>query len=292
MLRIFLFLITNISVMFIFSTVLTLTGLQSRSIINLVIMSGLFGFCGSFFSLIFSKWIALRSVGGEIIKQTTNSDQFWLLKTVYNQSKKVGIKKPEIAIYDAIEINAFATGSSRNSSLIAVSTGLLQHMNKEESEAVIAHEISHIANGDMITMVLLQGIINTFVIFLSRIIAKIISNTFSVSKEDSNNNYNCTIYFISSMVLELTFGILATIITMWFSRYREFRADAGSAKLVGSNKMIAALRKLQISYKPEEVHHMAAFCIHGKKSDSILNLFLSHPPIEKRIEALYCNKYI
>jgi len=278
--------------MFIFGTILSLTGIHTNSIISLVIMSGLFGFSGSFISLFFSKWIALKSVGGEIIKEAINSDQFWLLKTVRYQSKKIGIKTPEIAIYNAADMNAFATGSSRNSSLIAISSGLLQHMNKEEAEAVIAHEVSHIANGDMVTMTLLQGVINTFVIFLSRIIAKIISNTFSTNKDNFDNNSSSTIYILSSMVLELTFGILASIITMWFSRYREFKADSDAAKLVGSNKMIAALRKLKTSYDPEELNSMTAFCIHGKKTESILNLFLSHPTLEKRIEALCVNKYI
>lgn len=200
---------------------------------------------------------------------------------------------PQVAIYHAPDINAFATGARRNSSLVAVSTGLLQNMSRDEAEAVIAHEISHVANGDMVTMTLVQGVVNTFVIFISRIIAQIVTSFLSGNRDDSeeSSNGNPLVYMAVSMVLELVFGILASIITMWFSRYREFHADAGSAKLVGREKMIAALQRLKTSYEPQEAGSMMAFCINGK-SKSLSELFMSHPPLDKRIEALRAGEYL
>lgn len=291
MLRICLFLITNLSIMLIIGIFANLIGIQSQNILGLILIAGLFGFSGALISLVFSKKIALQSVGGEIIRIAKNSNQQWLLQTVYNQSRKIGIKTPDIAVYSAVDINAFATGATRNSSLIAVSTGLLHYMNKEEAEAVIAHEISHISNGDMVTMTLLQGVINTFVIFLSRIIAKGIANIYFTNKDSSDSNVSSNIYFFTAIILELMFGLLASIITMWFSRYREFRADAGSAKLVGVYKIISALQKLKTSYEPKNIHSIIAFRINGQ-SKSILNLFLSHPPLDTRIKVLYDSYYL
>lgn len=293
MMRIALFLLTNLAVMVVFGLVLSLTGVQHNSMAGLIIMAGLFGFGGSIISLLMSKWMALRSVGGEVIEQPRDETERWLLDTVRAQSQQVGIVMPQVAIYHAPDINAFATGARRDSSLVAVSTGLLQNMSRDEAEAVIAHEISHIANGDMVTMTLVQGVVNTFVIFISRIIAQIVTSFLSGNRDDSeeSSNGNPLVYMAVSMVLELVFGILASIITMWFSRYREFHADAGSAKLVGREKMIAALQRLKTSYEPQEAGSMMAFCINGK-SKSLSELFMSHPPLDKRIEALRAGEYL
>lgn len=252
MMRIALFLLTNLAVMLVFGLVLSLTGIQSSSIQGLMIMALLFGFGGSFVSLLLSKWMALRSVGGEVIEQPRNETERWLLDTVRRQSQQVGIAMPQVAIYQAPDINAFATGARRDASLVAVSTGLLQNMSRDEAEAVIAHEISHVANGDMVTMTLVQGVVNTFVIFISRLIAQVVAGFVSGDREnEGSSSGNPMVYFAVSMVLELVFGILASIITMWFSRHREFHADAGSAKLVGREKMIAALQRLKTSYEPQ-----------------------------------------
>ncbi|WP_241644894.1 protease HtpX [Rosenbergiella metrosideri] len=291
MMRIVLFLCTNLAVMAVFGIILSLTGIRSASIPGLLIMAGLFGFGGSFISLLMSKWMALRSVGGEVIEQPRNETERWLMQVVSQQSQQVGITTPQVAIYHAPDINAFATGARKNASLVAVSTGLLQNMNRDEAEAVIAHEISHVANGDMVTMTLIQGVVNTFVIFISRIIAQVASGFLSSDREEEGSNGNPLVYFAVATVLELVFGILASIITMWFSRHREFHADAGSAKLVGREKMIAALERLKTSYEPQEPGTMAAFCINGKQK-SLSDLFMSHPPLDKRIEALRQGQYI
>ncbi|RAT49592.1 protease HtpX [Lonsdalea populi] len=292
MMRIALFLITNLAVMLVFGLVLSLTGIRPSSTYGLMIMAGLFGFGGAIVSLLMSKWMALRSVGGEVIEQPRNETERWLVETVRAQSQQVGIAMPQVAIYQAPDINAFATGARRNWSLVAVSSGLLQNMSRDEAEAVIAHEISHVANGDMVTMTLIQGVVNTFVIFISRLLAQVASGFLSGNRDNSeSSNGNPLIYFAVATVLELVFGILASIITMWFSRYREFHADAGSAKLVGREKMIAALQRLKTSYEPQEESSMMAFCINGK-SKSFSELFLSHPPLDKRIEALRSGAYL
>ena len=279
MMRIALFLLTNLAVMVVFGLVLSLTGIQSSSVQGLLIMALLFGFGGSFISLLMSKWMALKSVGGEVIEQPRNDMEQWLMSTVAQQSKQAGIAMPQVAIYHAPDINAFATGARRDASLVAVSTGLLQ-------------KISHIANGDMVTMTLIQGVVNTFVIFISRILAQIAAGFMGGNRDEGEeSNGNPLIYFAVSMVLELVFGILASIITMWFSRHREFHADAGSAKLVGREKMIAALQRLKTSYEPQEANSMMAFCINGK-SKSLSELFMSHPPLDKRIEALRSGEYL
>ena len=292
MMRIALFLLTNLAVMVVFGLVLSLTGIQSSSVQGLLIMALLFGFGGSFISLLMSKWMALKSVGGEVIEQPRNDMEQWLMSTVAQQSKQAGIAMPQVAIYHAPDINAFATGARRDASLVAVSTGLLQNMSRDEAEAVIAHEISHIANGDMVTMTLIQGVVNTFVIFISRILAQIAAGFMGGNRDEvEESNGNPLIYFAVSMVLELVFGILASINTMWVSRHGEFHADAGSAKLVGREKMIAALQRLKTSYEPQEANSMMAFCINGK-SKSLSELFMSHPPLDKRIEALRSGEYL
>ncbi|MDY0926627.1 protease HtpX [Pantoea trifolii] len=292
MMRIALFLLTNLAVMLVFGLILSLTGIQSSSVQGLMIMAGLFGFGGAFVSLLMSKWMALRSVGGEVIEQPRNETERWLMETVGRQAQQAGIAMPQVAIYHAPDINAFATGARRDASLVAVSTGLLQNMSRDEAEAVLAHEISHIANGDMITMTLIQGVVNTFVIFISRILAQIAAGFLSGNRDgEESSNGNPMVYFAVSMVLELLFGFLASIITMWFSRHREFHADAGSAKLVGREKMIAALQRLKTSYEPQEPGSMMAFCINGKNK-SFSELFMSHPPLDKRIEALRSGEYL
>ena len=292
MMRIALFLLTNLAVMLVFGVVLSLTGIQSSSVQGLMVMALLFGFGGSIVSLLMSKWMALRSVGGEVIEQPRNETERWLVETVRRQSQQAGIDMPQVAIYHAPDMNAFATGARRNASLVAVSTGLLQNMSRDEAEAVLAHEISHVANGDMVTMTLVQGVVNTFVIFISRLIAQVAAGFLSGKRDEGESSSgNPMIYFAVSMVLEIVFGILASIITMWFSRYREFRADAGSANLVGREKMIAALQRLKTSYEPQEEGSMMAFCINGRNK-SFSELFLSHPPLDKRIEALRTGQYL
>ncbi|ADP12784.1 heat shock protein HtpX [Erwinia sp. Ejp617] len=291
MMRIALFLLTNLGVMVVFGLILSLTGIQSSSVMGLMIMAGLFGFGGAFVSLLMSKWMALRSVGGEVIEQPRNDTERWLLDTIARQSQQAGFAMPQVAIYHAPDINAFATGARRDASLVAVSTGLLQNMSRDEAEAVLAHEVSHIANGDMVTMTLIQGIVNTFVIFISRILAQLAAGFMSGDREEEgNSNGNPMVYFVVSMVLELVFGIVASTITMWFSRHREFHADAGAARLAGREKMIAALQRLKTSYEPQEASSMMALCINGK-SRSISELFMSHPPLDKRIEALRSGQY-
>ncbi|CAL4323152.1 Protease HtpX [Buchnera aphidicola (Protaphis terricola)] len=292
MIRIILFLLTNLAVTSTFALILTLTGINSDSIYGILIISSLFGFSGSLVSLLISKWIALRSVNGRIINFPNNDIENWLISTIKQQAFKKGIKTPQIAIYDSADINAFATGCRRNSALVAVSTGLLENMTKDEAEAVLAHEISHISNGDMITMSLIQGVVNTFVIFISRIVSQILNNLLLNNREENNENEkNSFTYFIISTFLEIIFGVLASIITMWFSRHREFYADASSAKLVGNKKMIAALNRLKLSSKPQEPDSIMTFCIHGR-SNKIIELFASHPSLDKRIQALNNKKYM
>lgn len=279
--RIGLFLLTNLAVLFVFSIILNILGINSSSISGLLIMAALFGFGGSLISLLMSKSMALRSVGGDVIEQPRNETEHWLMTTVSKQAQEAGIGMPTVAIYHSQDINAFATGAKRDDSLVAVSTGLLNSMTRDEAEAVLAHEVSHIANGDMITMTLMQGVVNTFVIFISRLIAGMITS----NDEEEGGGTNFFAYFIVSSILEVVFGLLASILTMWFSRHREFKADAGSARLVGKEKMIAALERLQRSHEESQLEgSMMAFGINGKKSLS--ELFMTHPPLEKRIDAL------
>lgn len=280
MMRILLFLATNMAVMLVLGIILSVTGIAGNSTSGILIMALLFGFAGSLISLFLSKTMALRSVDGEVITQPRNQTEHWLMDTVARQAQLAGIPMPEVAIYHSPDVNAFATGATKSNSLVAVSTGLLNNMTEAEAEAVLAHEISHIANGDMVTMALLQGVLNTFVIFLSRIIATAVASSRNNNGEETRSS---SLYFLVSMVLEMVFGVLASIIAMWFSRYREFRADAGSASLVGKEKMIMALQRLQQLHEPQNLEgSLNVFMINGKRSE----LFMSHPPLEKRIEAL------
>lgn len=283
--RVFLFLLMNLAVMFVLNIVLQIvfkvTGIQGGSSAGILVMSAVFGFTGSLISLFMSKSMALRSVGAEIIKQPSNPAEQWLFNTVQRQSQQAGIPTPDIAIYHSADVNAFATGATKNNSLVAVSTGLLDNMTRDEAEAVVAHEIAHISNGDMVTMTLLQGVLNTFVIFLSRVISTAASTT---RDANGNSSQNTLIFWVVDIALQLVFGVLASMIAMWFSRHREYRADAGSASLVGKEKMIAALQRLQSVHEPQEMDgSLAAFMINGARTKE---LFMSHPPLEKRIEAL------
>ncbi|OEF08274.1 protease HtpX [Vibrio genomosp. F10] len=288
--RIMLFLATNLAVVLVLSVVLNIvyavTGMQPGSLSGLLVMAAVFGFGGSFISLLMSKKLALRSVGGVVIESPRNETEHWLMETVSRQSQQAGIGMPTVAIYDAPDINAFATGAKRDDSLVAVSTGLLHNMTRDEAEAVLAHEVSHIANGDMVTMTLMQGVVNTFVIFLSRFIANIVASN---NNDEGEGGSNMMVYFGVSMVLELVFGFLASFITMWYSRHREFHADYGAAKLVGSHKMIAALERLKVSHEPQLEGSMMAFGINGKRS--MTELLMSHPPLDKRIAALKSYDY-
>ena len=280
MMRVILFLATNMAVILVFGLILNFTGIAGKSTGGLLIMATLFGFTGSLISLFMSKTMALRSVGAEMITTPRTNTEQWLVDTVRRQAQQSGLPMPDVAIYHSDDVNAFATGATKNNALVAVSTGLLNNMTRDEAEAVLAHEVSHIANGDMVTMSLLQGVLNTFVIFLSRLIANVVASSRNDNGEETQSS---GIYFLVSMVLEILFGVLASIIAMWFSRYREFRADAGSAHLVGKQKMIAALQRLQQLHEPQEMSGaLSAFMINGKRSE----LFMSHPPLEKRIEAL------
>ncbi|WP_136484426.1 protease HtpX [Vibrio sp. H11] len=282
--RVLLFLATNLAVVLVLSVVLNIvyafTGMQPGSLSGLLVMAAVFGFGGAFISLMMSKGMALRSVGGMVIENPRNEMEHWLMQTVSRQAQQAGIGMPTVAIYDAPDMNAFATGAKRDDSLVAVSTGLLHNMTRDEAEAVLAHEISHISNGDMVTMTLMQGVVNTFVIFLSRFVANLIASRDSEEGEGSN----MMVYFAVSMVLELVFGFLASFITMWYSRHREFHADAGAAQLVGKQKMIAALERLKMSYEPQLEGSMMAFGINGKST--LTELLMSHPPLDKRIAAL------
>ena len=283
--RIALFLLTNLAVVLVLGIVLSIvfsvTGMDSRSIGGLLILATVFGFGGSFISLAISKWMAKRSTGAVVITTPSNATERWLLETVKKQADKVGINMPEVAIYQAQDMNAFATGMKKNSALVAVSTGLLEQMTQDEAEAVLAHEVSHIANGDMVTLALIQGVVNTFVIFLARVIGGFIDNAMRGNNDnDSGRGFS---YFIIVFALEMVFGILASTIVMYYSRKREFSADSGSASLVGKAKMIAALKRLQMTSEPKLEGSLMAFGISGKKKS---NLFMSHPPLEDRIKAL------
>jgi len=284
--RIVLFLLTNLAVMLVLSVVLSIVfkvfGIDRSSMGGLLTLAAVFGFGGSFISLAMSKWMAKRSTGAVVIEQPRNATEQWLMSTVARQAQQAGIGMPEVAIYDSPEMNAFATGMNRNNALVAVSTGLLRNMREDEVEAVLAHEVSHVANGDMVTLTLIQGVVNTFVIFLARLIAGAISNAGRSSDEESSSGGFA--YMMTVFVLEMIFGVLASIIVMWFSRQREYRADEGAAKLVGANKMVAALERLRNNHESQLEGSMMAFGIANKPAAT--ELFMSHPPLEKRIAAL------
>ncbi len=287
--RIALFVLTNVAVLVVLSVVLRLLGVDSLLASNgvdldlgtLLIFSAVVGFSGSLISLAMSKWLAKMSTGARVIDTPRNSAESWLLSTVHRQADAAGIRRPEVAIFESPDPNAFATGPTRNNALVAVSSGLLSQLGQQEVEAVLGHEVTHVANGDMVTMALLQGVVNTFVIFLSRIVGFVVDRVVFRTERGYGPGF-----FIASLVAQILLGILATMIVMWFSRQREFRADAGGAKLAGRNSMIQALLGLQRSRHPVELPKaIQAFGI-ANRGAKLARLFMSHPPIEERVAAL------
>jgi heat shock protein HtpX len=287
--RVFLFLATNIAVLLVLSIVLSLIGFEGildeqgidLDLGALLMFAALFGFGGSFISLAISKWSAKRMTGAKVITQPSNPAETWLFETVRRQAREAGIGMPEVAIYDAPEPNAFATGARRDNALVAVSTGLLRGMQREEVEAVLAHEVSHVANGDMVTLTLIQGVVNTFVIFFSRVIGHLVDRL--VFRNERGHGPG---FWIVTIVAQIFLGILASMIVMWFSRQREFRADAGGARLAGREKMIGALERLKQGHNATLPDQLAAFGISGHRASGLKRLFMTHPPLDERIAAL------
>ncbi|MCK9396737.1 MAG: protease HtpX [Methylobacter sp.] len=287
MMRIFLFLATNAAILVVVSIIFNVLGLSGTldaqgidlNLNALLVMSAVIGMTGSFISLAMSKWSAKNAMGVHVIDRPQNQTEQWLLDIVAKQARQAGIGMPEVGIFQTPESNAFATGMSKNSALVAVSTGLLQNMDADEVEAVVGHEISHVANGDMVTMALMQGVVNTFVYFFATVIGHVVDRV--VFKTERGYG---PAYYITQIVAQIALGILASMLVMWFSRYREFKADAGGANLAGREKMIGALRALQRGHEAEDLPgQLAAFGING---GGVSKLFMSHPPLEERIAAL------
>jgi len=285
--RIFLFLATNMAIVLVLSVTMRLLGVEPYLNANglnlgaLLIFAAVMGFGGSLISLAISKWSAKKAMGVHVIEAPANSTEFWLVETVRKYSQQAGIKMPEVGIYEAPDVNAFATGMTKNSSLIAVSTGLLQQMTRQEAEAVLGHEVAHAANGDMVTLALIQGVVNTFVMFLSRVIGHLVDRI--VFKTERGQG---PAFFVTMIIAELVLGVLASTIVMYFSRQREFRADKGGASLAGRQNMIAALERLNSLHPQPLPEKMAAFGIAGGGGGGLKRLFMTHPPLEERIAAL------
>jgi heat shock protein HtpX len=286
--RVFLFLATNLAIVLVLSITMRLLGVEpylNESGLNLnalLIFAAVMGFGGSFISLAMSKWMAKKSVGAMVIDDPRTPEELWLVQTVARQAQAAGIQMPEVAIYDSPDVNAFATGMNKNAALVAVSSGLLRGMTRDEAEAVLGHEISHVANGDMVTLALIQGVVNTFVMFFSRVIGHLVDRV--VFKTERGQG---PAFYVTMIIAELVLGILASMIVMWFSRRREFRADAGGASLAGRRKMINALRRLQAAHDPQPLpDKMAAFGISGGRPSGLRALLMTHPPLEDRIAAL------
>jgi heat shock protein HtpX len=287
--RILLFLATNLAVVVLLGIVLRLIGFEGILDANgvdlnlgaLLVFAALFGFAGSFISLAMSKWTAKRMMGVRVITQPSNAAEQWLVGTVSRQAQAAGIGMPEVGIFDSPEPNAFATGARRDASLVAVSTGLLASMNQQEAEAVLAHEVSHVANGDMVTLTLIQGVVNTFVIFFARIVGHVVDRVVFRTEEGHG-----PAFWVTTIIAEIVFGLIATVIVMHFSRQREFRADAGGAKLAGRQAMISALERLRQRHAGPLPDKMAAFGISGGGAAGLKKLFMTHPPLEERIAAL------
>ena len=285
--RIVLFLATNVAILLVLSIAMRVLGLEpyltetGLNLTSLLVMAAVMGFGGSFISLAISKWMAKKSMGVRVIETPSNSTELWLVDTIRKYAADAGIGMPEVGIYDAPDVNAFATGMTRNNSLVAVSSGLLQQMKRNEAEAVLGHEIAHIANGDMVTLTLIQGVVNTFVIFLSRVIGHTVDRV--VFKNERGHG---PAFWITTIVAQMVLGILASIIVMWFSRQREFRADRGGASLAGGTAMIAALERLNSLHPAPLPDKMAAFGIAGGGAHGLKRLFMTHPPLEERIAAL------
>jgi heat shock protein HtpX len=291
--RIALFLGTNIAVLFLLSIVCHLLGVDQMQAAQgfggstgLLIYAAVFGMGGAFISLAMSKWMAKMSTGARVIEQPANEAERWLLDTVRHHAQNAGIGMPEVAIYDAPEMNAFATGMTKNSSLVAVSSGLLQQMDREQVAAVLGHEIGHVANGDMVTMTLIQGVLNTLVILAARIVGRLVDSWLSGGRDDDRGGSGIG-YFVTVMVLQLVFGLFASMIVMAFSRWREFRADAAGARLAGRGAMISALQRLKGDHGENTLPKtLAAFGISGPLAEGFQRLFMSHPPLDERIAAL------
>lgn len=288
--RILLFLGTNLAVIVVLGIVLRLLGVErildqqgvGLDYGALLIFAAVFGMGGSFISLAISKWMALRATGAKVIERPRNETEAWLVDTVRRQAREAGIGIPDVAVYDAPDVNAFATGMRRDSALVAVSTGLLRSMSRDEAEAVLGHEVTHVANGDMVTLALIQGVVNTFVIFLARVVGLVVDRTVFRNERGVGPGY-----WIATIAAEICLGILASIIVMWFSRRREFRADAGGARLAGRERMIAALERLRRGGPARDLpDQLEAFGISGRKGSGLKRLFMSHPPLEERIQAL------
>jgi heat shock protein HtpX len=290
--RIALFLLTNIAVLALLTIVCRVLGIDQWAAMHgyggmegLVVFAAVFGMGGAFISLAMSKWMAKMSTGARVIEQPQNEAERWLVETVRRHAQNAGIGMPEVAIYDAPEMNAFATGMTRNSAMVAVSTGLLQQMDREQITAVLGHEIGHVANGDMVTLTLIQGVLNTLVILAARIVGRLVDSWLSGGRD--NRGGSGIGYFVSVMVLQLVFGLFASMIVMAFSRWREFHADAAGAKLAGRGAMISALQRLQLNHGESTLPKtMAAFGISGPLAEGFQRLFMSHPPLEQRIAAL------
>lgn len=288
--RTFLFIVTNLAVIVLLGIITRLLGVDrflvgsGINLTGLLIFSAIFGMGGSLISLLMSKWIAKMSVGAQVIEQPRTQTELWLMETVRRQTQGAGIGMPEVAIYNSPEPNAFATGASRNHALVAVSTGLMQQMSAEEVEAVLGHEVSHVANGDMVTLTLIQGVLNTFVIALSRVVGYLVDQALSRGEQYRGPGIG---YYITSFIMEIVFGFLASLVVMWFSRQREFHADAGGARLAGRGKMIAALERLRQLNEPSQLpSQMAAFGINSGLGEGLRKLLMTHPPLEERITAL------
>ena len=285
--RIVLFLATNLAIVLVLSVSMRLLGAEPYLNANglnlnaLLMFAAVMGFGGAFISLAISKWMAKKSMGVRVIEAPATHQEAWLVSTVARYAKHSGIGMPEVGIFDSMEVNAFATGMNKNKALVAVSSGLLQQMTQEEAEAVIGHEIAHIANGDMVTLALIQGVVNTFVIFIARIIGHLVDKLIFRTEQGTG-----PAFFISMIIAELVLGILASIIVMWFSRRREFRADVGGARLAGRENMIAALARLNSLHPAPLPDRLAAFGIAGGGMNGIKRLFMTHPPLSERIEAL------
>ncbi|NID06742.1 protease HtpX [Luteibacter jiangsuensis] len=289
--RIALFVATNLAVIFLLTCVVHVLGIdqwaaqRGMGIGGLIVFASVFGMGGAFISLAISKWTAKMSTGAKVITEPRNESERWLLETVRRHAEKAGIGMPEVAVYDAPEMNAFATGMTRNNALVAVSTGLLQQMDREQVSAVLGHEIGHVANGDMVTLTLIQGVLNTLVIVLARIVGRVVDSWLSGGRErDGEGGIG---YFVVVMVLQIVFGLFASMIVMWFSRWREFRADAAGAQLAGRGSMISALQRLSGNHGDTSLpQSIQAFGISGHLATGLKRLFMSHPPIEERIAAL------
>ena len=287
--RIFLFVVTNLAILFVISITFRLLGIDTMiersggglNMSALLVMAAIMGFGGAFVSLFLSKWSAKMAVGAQVIDSPSTEAEHWLVDTVRRQAAEAGIGMPEVALYDAPDVNAFATGWNRNNALVAVSTGLLGRMTRQEAEAVLGHEVSHVANGDMVTLTLIQGVVNTFVIVLSRVVGHLVDKV--VFKTERGYG---PAFYVTSIVAQLVLGVLASMVVMWFSRQREFRADAGGARLAGNRNMINALKRLQAVHNEPLPDQMAAFGIAGGLGSGLKRLFMTHPPLEERIAAL------